>query len=212
MKTIVSKIREQLPSFPDCTTPYEVLESFKDYEKALPTHADIDLGGGRIIGNTDFLLQPYTMFTGTVFIGKNVFIGPYCLIRGPVFIGDGVRIGPHSEIIRSIILNDTKIGHRALFADSIIGCNVKIAASFTIANVMQADKNIKMSWHGKEIDIGSDRGYGAIIGDNAEIGANVLMMPGSFIPDSWRVIGPSIVDRKGKVKSCVGNELYQFSH
>jgi len=203
MKKAIEQIRSVLPDFQcDSDHPSDVLREFVAQSEKLPNHKR-DLMGGRIVGKVDLILQSHVTFMGVVFVGEGVSVGPYTLIRGPVFLGDGVHIGPHSEIVRSVFLKDSVVGHKGMICDSVIGENVKIAASFTTANLRMDENNIESTWEQDSVDTGGNKGFGVTIGDCARIGANVFSMPGAYVEPNQTVIGPSLIDSKGKVKPYV---------
>ena len=65
--------------------------------------------------------------------------------------------------------------------DSIIGKSTRVGSGTILANRRFDQKNIKIKNFQKEkIDIGTDF-FGAVVGDNARLGANSTTLPGTFI-------------------------------
>ncbi len=134
-----------------------------DLEAFVETHGTSDLG-------------PDVQVEGKVFIGKGTIIRKGAYFRGPVVIGEGCLIGHGVEIVRSLILDGAKIPHLNYVGDSIVGSRVNMGAGSVCAN-MRFDKG--------EISIGGvktqRKKLGAFIGDDASIGCNAVLNPGSVI-------------------------------
>ncbi|MGQ9679596.1 MAG: bifunctional sugar-1-phosphate nucleotidylyltransferase/acetyltransferase [Candidatus Bathyarchaeia archaeon] len=127
---------------------------------------------------------------GPVFIGKDCDIGPNCYIRPYTSIGAKVRIGNACEIKNSIIMDETNISHLSYIGDSVIGERCNLGAGTITANLRFDEKTVKVETEGRALD-SKKRKLGAFIGDNAQTGVNVSIMPGVKIGHgSW--IAPGI--------------------
>ena len=133
--------------------------------------------------------------SSSIFIGKGVVIEPFSQIIGPCIIQDGVRIGhgalvrPHtilgfnaqighaSEVKGSIIFPNAKLAHFNYVGDSLIGCSVNMGAGSICANVRLDEGEVRI--RGERT---GRKKVGAIIGDGAKIGCQVVLNPGSVIP------------------------------
>lgn len=118
-----------------------------------------------------------------VIINKNCFISTNAYLRNGVYLAEGVKIGPGCEIKTSIIFPNSSIAHFNFIGDSIIGSNVNFEAGSLIANHYneRADKKIYINYNSKIIDTGVEK-FGALVGDNAKIGANAVLSPGTILP------------------------------
>jgi len=132
---------------------------------------------------------------GPTIIGKNCYIGPNCHIRPYCMIGNDVTIGQGAEIKASILLDKCKISHFSYIGNSLLGRNVNIAAGVITAVRRFDNQNIVIFLPtGKQYDTGKYK-FGAIIGDNVQIGIGVLILPGRIIkPNS--TVEPGIIVRK----------------
>ncbi|MBS7620378.1 NTP transferase domain-containing protein [Candidatus Bathyarchaeota archaeon] len=129
---------------------------------------------------------------GPVFIGKDCDIGPNCYIRPHTSIGAKVRIGNACEIKNSIIMDGTNISHLSYIGDSVIGERCNLGAGTITANLRFDKKTVKVEIEGRILD--SKKGkLGAFIGDEAQTGVNVSIMPGVKIGyKSWIAPGVTV--------------------
>lgn len=133
---------------------------------------------------------------GNTFIGDNSFVGDNSLIRDSI-IGENVRIGFGTEIVRSILMDNTHI-HSGFIGDSIIGENCRIGANFITGNKRIDRGSIKIKVKNKDYDTGMKK-LGVVMGDNVKTGINVSAMPGTLIGNN-SIIG-SNTEIKGKIDS-----------
>jgi UDP-N-acetylglucosamine diphosphorylase / glucose-1-phosphate thymidylyltransferase / UDP-N-acetylgalactosamine diphosphorylase / glucosamine-1-phosphate N-acetyltransferase / galactosamine-1-phosphate N-acetyltransferase len=126
------------------------------------------------------IIEPYSYIKGPCVIGKNCQIRHGAYIRGCAIIGDNCIIGHCSEVKNSILLNDVKASHFAYVGDSILGNNVNLGAGVKLAN-FRLDKNvISFMFESEKISTGLNK-FGAIIGDNSQIGCNTVLNPATFL-------------------------------
>jgi UDP-N-acetylglucosamine diphosphorylase/glucosamine-1-phosphate N-acetyltransferase len=131
---------------------------------------------------------------GPVIIGKGSDIGPNCYIRPATSIGAGVRIGNACEVKNSIVMDGTHIAHLSYVGDSIIGENCNLGAGTITANIRFDKQPIRVNIENKRIDSGR-RKLGAFIGDGAQTGINVNLMPGVKVgPGAWIAPGLTVYD------------------
>jgi bifunctional UDP-N-acetylglucosamine pyrophosphorylase/glucosamine-1-phosphate N-acetyltransferase len=127
---------------------------------------------------------------GPVHIGPDSDIGPNCYIRPSTSIGARVRIGNACEVKNSMVMDDTHIAHLSYVGDSVIGAGCNFGAGTKTANIRFDKKNVKMNVKGSRVDSGR-RKLGAVVGDNAQTGINVSLLPGIKVGSgSW--IAPGI--------------------
>ena len=122
---------------------------------------NVEIGEGSFIGGGAYI-------KGNVKIGKNVTIGPGTVIIGDTSIGNGVEIGALSYIENSIIMCDTSIGEGSYIKDSVLGRNCTIQPKF-----MAISGRKRIITNGDIIEMEG----GAVMGDNAVIGAGVVVHP-----------------------------------
>src|SRR5262249_41822043 len=78
------------------------------------------------------------------------------------------------------LFNHAAVPHFNYVGDSILGCRAHLGAGVKISNLKLEPGNVVIEFEGKRIDTGL-RKFGALLGDNTEIGCNVVLNPGSII-------------------------------
>lgn len=117
---------------------------------------------------------------GPAIIGKNCFIAHGAYVRENVVLGDNARIWHGTEIKHSIMLNGAVGTHNGYIGDSIIGNRVNIAAGAIVANLRLDRKTVHVRHGEGKIDTGLLK-FGAIIGDDCQIGVNAVLNPGTVL-------------------------------
>jgi len=122
----------------------------------------------------------------SAFIGTNIIIGDgtevrHCAyIRGPAIVGDGATIGNSTELKNVILFNGVQVPHYNYVGDSILGYKSHFGAGVITSNV-KSDSSLVSVFCGNEcIETGLKK-FGAILGDNVEIGCNAVLNPGTVI-------------------------------
>jgi UDP-N-acetylglucosamine diphosphorylase / glucose-1-phosphate thymidylyltransferase / UDP-N-acetylgalactosamine diphosphorylase / glucosamine-1-phosphate N-acetyltransferase / galactosamine-1-phosphate N-acetyltransferase len=126
------------------------------------------------------LIEPNTYIKGPCYIGDNCQIRHGAYIRGNVITGNNCIIGHCTEIKNSILLNNVCASHFAYVGDSIIGNNVNLGAGVKLANYRLDKEEISFIFENKKIKTGLKK-FGAIIGDNTQIGCNSVLNPATFL-------------------------------
>ena len=150
------------------------------------------------------ILEPTAIIKGPAIIGKNTDVRQGAYIRGNVMVGDHCIIGHCTEIKNSILMNHVEAGHFNYVGDSILGSYVNMGAGSRLANVQFRSLQEKIENFINDIEIPLENGvisthlakFGAIVGDNSEIGCNAVVCPGALIgKDNW--IYPNCTVPKG---------------
>lgn len=134
---------------------------------------EIYIGKGTVI-------EPGVYISGSAVIGENCVLGHGSLIRNGCIIGNNSRIGHAAELKHSIILNNSSLAHLNYAGDSVIGSGVNIAGGAILANYRLDKKSVTVKENGENIDTGLKK-FGAIIGDNSNIGVNAVLNPGTIL-------------------------------
>lgn len=133
----------------------------------------ISIGEGTVV-------EPGAYIQGPCIIGKNCVVRHGAYVRGNVITGDHCVIGHDSEIKNSIFLNGVHAAHFAYVGDSILGHDVNLGAGTKCANLRIDRGIISVYAHGQRISTNLKK-FGAIIGDRAQIGCNVVTNPGTLL-------------------------------
>jgi len=162
--------------------------------------------GERVFIGEGTLIEDGAMIKGPAIIGRNCEIRHNAYIREHVIIGDHCVIGNSCEVKNSLLFNHAVAPHFNYVGDSILGYKAHLGAGVKISNFKLVPGNITVEIDGKPFDTGL-RKFGALLGDEADIGCNAVLNPGSIIgrgsviyPNTnWRGTLPAnrIVKNKG---------------
>ncbi|AFZ70213.1 UDP-N-acetylglucosamine diphosphorylase/glucosamine-1-phosphate N-acetyltransferase [Caldisphaera lagunensis DSM 15908] len=139
-------------------------------------------------------IKPYTVIEGPVFISKNSIIGPTSHLRPYTIFLKNSSAGYSVEVKGSIVMEFSKLPHFNYVGDSIIGEHVNLGAGTITANLRFDHKSIKMKVKEDIIDTEMEK-LGSIIGDYAQTGINVSILPGKKIGSHAIIYPGCIVDR-----------------
>jgi UDP-N-acetylglucosamine diphosphorylase/glucosamine-1-phosphate N-acetyltransferase len=151
-------------------------------EEGVTIHGPLALGEGSVI-------KSGTYIEGPCVIGKNCRIGPHTYIRGATAIGDGCHIGHSTEIKNSIVLSGTNLPHFNYLGDSVVGSGCNFGAGTKVANLRHDRANVRVA--GK--DTGRKK-FGAIIGDNVQLGINCSVNVGAIVGSGVKVAPHQLVE------------------
>lgn len=133
----------------------------------------VQIGRGTVV-------EPGVVIKGPAIIGRECQIRSGAYIRGNAIIGDRAVIGHSSEIKNALIHNEAEVPHFAYVGDSILGWRSHLGAGVKISNLKVNREPVKVEVNGKVYQTGL-RKFGAIIGDEVEIGCNAVLNPGTLI-------------------------------
>jgi len=154
-----------------------------DVEEGARIVGPVRVGGGARIRSGAYI-------EGPAFIGEGSDIGPNCYIRPATSIGEGVRVGNACEVKNSIVMDGAHIAHLSYVGDSVIGEGCNLGAGTITANIRFDRRPIGVDIEGRRVDTGR-RKLGTIMGDGAQTGIGVSLMPGVKVgPGAW--IGPGL--------------------
>ena len=135
---------------------------------------------GAVFVGKNTVIEQGAMVKGPAWIGENCEIRNGCYIRENVILGDGVVAGNSCEFKNCLVFDKAQIPHFNYVGDSILGYEAHLGAGVILSNV-RLDK-AAVTIQGPEGRLATGlRKFGAIIGDQAEIGCNAVLSPGSLI-------------------------------
>jgi NDP-sugar pyrophosphorylase family protein len=193
--------------FEGCTYAWEALPKIKDHLRAnLRPGLHNRCEGVAYVGELVFIgegtiVEDGAMIKGPAIIGRNCEIRHNAYIREDVIIGDNCMIGNSCELKNALLFNHATAPHFNYVGDSILGYKAHLGAGVKLSNFKVTPGNINVEIDGKRIDTGL-RKFGALLGDNSDIGCNAVLNPGSIIgrgsivyPNAnWRgVLAPNMI-------------------
>ncbi|MCU0511661.1 MAG: NTP transferase domain-containing protein [Anaerolineae bacterium] len=129
---------------------------------------------------------PGAAVVGPAYIGKNTIVGNNALVRHSMVL-DRCNVGFTSEIARSYVADGCQM-HACRVLDSVFAPNVNFSAGCTTANLRIDKGPVNSTVKGSRLNTGRDK-LGAIIGQDAFLGVDVMTMPGVKIGERAQV-GP----------------------
>ncbi|MDQ8204564.1 UDP-N-acetylglucosamine diphosphorylase [Pelagicoccus sp. SDUM812003] len=133
-------------------------------------------------------LPAFCSIEGPAWIGEGAQIRPGAYIRGNVIIGAGSVVGNSCEYKNCLLLEDVQTPHFSYIGDSVLGNGSHLGAGVILSNLRLDQKPVKALVDGKSVDTGL-RKFGALVGDQAEVGCNAVLNPGSIL-GKRSLVGP----------------------
>jgi UDP-N-acetylglucosamine diphosphorylase / glucose-1-phosphate thymidylyltransferase / UDP-N-acetylgalactosamine diphosphorylase / glucosamine-1-phosphate N-acetyltransferase / galactosamine-1-phosphate N-acetyltransferase len=150
-----------------------VLEAEISPQAYLVNPEKISIGKGSIV-------EAGAYVKGPCIIGENCRVRHGAYIRGGLIAGNDCVIGHDTEVKNSIFLNNTRAAHFAYVGDTILGNGVNLGAGVKCANMKFNKGQIVIHYQEERIQTGL-RKFGSVIGDDSQIGCNVVLNPGSIL-------------------------------
>lgn len=199
-KTYAAKIFEGL------TYPWEALPKISDYIMAVGpslSKDEFDQIGDNIWVAKTAKIAPTAFLSGPLIICPGAEVRHCAFIRGSAIVGSGSVVGNSTELKNSIIFQNAQVPHYNYIGDSILGYKAHLGAGAITSN-LKSDKSI--------VTVPEDEGrintelkkFGAIVGDNVEVGCNSVLNPGTVIGRGTTVYPLSMV--RGTVPA---NSIYK---
>jgi NDP-sugar pyrophosphorylase family protein len=177
---------EHAALFEGVTQAWEVLPRLKNY-----LARELEPGNrGRVVGSPTIgeqvfigegtVIEPGAYIKGPAWIGAGCEIRHGAYIRENVIVGAGSVIGNSSEIKNSVLFAKCQVPHFNYVGDSVLGARVHLAAGVIVSNLKLNGTTIDVRAGGEMVNTGL-RKFGALIGDEAEVGCQAVLNPGSVI-------------------------------
>jgi UDP-N-acetylglucosamine diphosphorylase / glucose-1-phosphate thymidylyltransferase / UDP-N-acetylgalactosamine diphosphorylase / glucosamine-1-phosphate N-acetyltransferase / galactosamine-1-phosphate N-acetyltransferase len=190
--------------FEGCENAWEALRNIQAYlqknvqPKALPRGETRAFIGERVLIGEGTVVEDGAMIKGPAIIGRNCQIRHNAYLREDVIVGNDCVVGNACELKNVLLFNHCQVPHFNYVGDSILGYRAHVGAGVVLSNVKVIRGNVLVEYEGKRIDTGL-RKFGALLGDNTDIGCNSVLNPGSIIGRSsliypctnWRGVLPA---------------------
>lgn len=146
---------------------------------------------GKVFIDPNVVLPAFGSIEGPAYISKGCKLRPGVFVRGNLIAGEGCVLGNSCEFKNSLLLDGVQVPHFSYVGDSILGNGVHLGAGAICSNLRIDKTNVPVVLEDGKKYLTKLRKLGALIGDNAEVGCNVVLNPGSILGKSSRVM-PSI--------------------
>ena len=123
---------------------------------------------------------PSAYIAGPCIIGHGTEVRHCAFIRGSALVGENCVVGNSTELKNVILFDNVQVPHYNYVGDSILGYKSHMGAGSITSNV-KSDKKLVVVHNGTEnIETGLKK-FGAMIGDNVEVGCGSVLNPGTVI-------------------------------
>ncbi|MBQ4068746.1 MAG: UDP-N-acetylglucosamine pyrophosphorylase [Lachnospiraceae bacterium] len=143
-------------------------------------------------------IAPTACLNGPLIIDENAEIRHCAFIRGTAIIGKGATVGNSTEIKCALLFDGVQVPHYNYVGNSVLGHKSHMGAGSITSN-LKSDKSLVTvkgvkTENGEYIDIPTGlKKFGAILGDNVEIGCNSVLNPGTVIGKGSHIYPLSMV-------------------
>lgn len=171
------------------TYPWEALPKISEFIIDLGNKLNpeiYELKGENIWIAKSAKVMPSAYIKGPVIIDENAEIRHCAFIRGNAIIGKNAVVGNSTELKNVILFNNVQVPHYNYVGDSILGYKAHMGAGSITSNV-KSDKKLVIVKNGTETIETGLRKFGAMIGDNVEVGCGSVLNPGSVIGRSTNI-------------------------
>lgn len=168
--------------FKEVMYPWEVLPKISDFILKLGQNLSLDefeKKGENVWVSKSAKVAPTAFINGPTIICANAEIRHCAFIRGNAIVGEGSVVGNSTELKNVILFNCVQVPHYNYVGDSILGYKAHMGAGSVTSNVKSDKTLVTINYNGK-IKTGLKK-FGAILGDNVEIGCNSVLNPGTVI-------------------------------
>lgn len=194
--------------FKDAIYPWEILPKIENF--ILELGKTLDEEKYEKIGEDVWIAKSATVaqtayIKGPAIIGENAEIRHCAFIRGKAIIGEGAVVGNSTEVKNSILFNKALAPHYNYVGDTILGYKAHMGAGSITSNV-KSDKKLVVVKNGTEkIETGLKK-FGAMIGDEVEVGCGTVLNPGTVIGKNSNIYPLSSVRKVVPANSIYKNQ------
>ncbi len=181
--------------FSGLTYPWEALPKISEYIISIGKNLskeEYEYRGNDIWIAKTANIMPSAYLTGPLIICPGAEIRHCAFIRGSAIIGSGSVIGNSSELKNCIIFDNAQVPHYNYIGDSILGYKAHLGAGAKTSNLKSDKTPVTIMAGGERINTGLKK-FGAVVGDNVEVGCNAILNPGTVIGRNTTVYPLSMV-------------------
>ncbi len=171
--------------------PWEVLSRIGDYIQAhlqpgifqpgiFGEVSPLSFVGPAVYIGPGTVVEPGVMIKGPAIIGANCQVRAGAYLRENVLVGDRVVVGHTTEVKNSLLFDQAEAPHFAYVGDSVLGWKAHLGAGVKLSNVKVNRTQVIVTIDGQLYETGL-RKFGAILGDQVEIGCNAVLNPGTLV-------------------------------
>ena len=192
--------------FDGLTYPWEALPKIGEFIKKLGETLDpeeYDKVGEDVWIAKSANVFPSAYVHGPAIIGKDAEVRHCAFIRGNAIVGEGAVVGNSTELKNVVLFNKVQVPHYNYVGDAVLGYKSHMGAGSICSNVKSDKKLVVVKDGDEKIETGLKK-FGAMLGDNVEVGCGSVLNPGTVIGRCCNVYPLS------SVRGCVpANHIYK---
>lgn len=176
-KTIAAKL------FEGKTYPWEALDGIKSFilELGETLSADeYDHPEEGIWIAKDAKIFPSAYIGAPCIIDHGAEVRHCAFIRGSAIVGKNAVVGNSTELKNVVLFDNVQVPHYNYVGDSILGYKAHMGAGSITSNVKSDKTLVTVHIPDAPIETGRNK-FGAILGDNVEVGCNSVLNPGTVV-------------------------------
>jgi NDP-sugar pyrophosphorylase family protein len=163
--------------------PWEVLGKIKEFiielGASLPEEK-YEKRGENIWIAKSAKIAPSACLNGPLIVDEDAELRHCAFVRGSAIVGKGAVVGNSTELKNVILFNKVQVPHYNYVGDSILGYKSHMGAGSITSNVKSDKTLVVVRCKGEECATGLKK-FGAMLGDNVEVGCNSVLNPGTVI-------------------------------
>ena len=175
--------------------PWEVYSLLDEYIIELGNTLDesvFEKRGDNIWVAKSAKIAPTACLNGPLIVDENAEIRHCAFIRGTAIIGKGATVGNSTEIKCALLFDGVQVPHYNYVGNSVLGHKSHMGAGSITSN-LKSDKSLVVV-KGENINIETGlKKFGAILGDNVEVGCNSVLNPGTVVGKGSHIYPLSMV-------------------
>lgn len=176
-KTIAAKL------FEGKTYPWEAMDGIKSFILELGETLSADEYDhpeeGVWIAN-DAKIFPSAYIGAPCIIDHGAEVRHCAFIRGSAIVGKNAVVGNSTELKNVVLFDNVQVPHYNYVGDSILGYKAHMGAGSITSNVKSDKTLVTVHIPDAPIETGRKK-FGAILGDNVEVGCNSVLNPGTVV-------------------------------
>lgn len=176
-KTIAAKL------FEGKTYPWEALDGIKSFILELGETLSADEYDHPEEGvwiAKDAKIFPSAYIGAPCIIDHGAEVRHCAFIRGSAIVGKNAVVGNSTELKNVVLFDNVQVPHYNYVGDSILGYKAHMGAGSITSNVKSDKTLVTVHIPDAPIETGRKK-FGAILGDNVEVGCNSVFNPGTVV-------------------------------
>ena len=125
-------------------------------------------------------IAPTAYLGAPCIIGAGTEVRHCAFVRGSALVGENCVMGNSVELKNVILFDNVQAPHYNYVGDSILGYKSHMGAGSLTSNVKSDKTLVVVKNGGEKVETGLKK-FGAILGDNVEVGCNSVLNPGTVI-------------------------------